>query len=70
MERRQEEQLAGYGAASFRVLSSNNTASQAVQMINKLATRRNALLPRQVGLISGDLTVGELSGVQHAGGRG
>src|SRR5258705_9412155 len=36
MQRRWEEQLAGYVAASFRVLSLNNTASQAVQMINKL----------------------------------
>ena len=36
MQRRWEEQLAGYVAASFRVLSLNNTASQAVQMVNKL----------------------------------
>ncbi|RUW65448.1 ABC transporter transmembrane domain-containing protein, partial [Mesorhizobium sp. M1E.F.Ca.ET.063.01.1.1] len=36
MQRRWEEQLAAYVTASFRVLSLNNTASQAVQLINKL----------------------------------
>ena len=36
MQRRWEEQLAGYVAASFRVISLNNTASQGVQLINKL----------------------------------
>jgi subfamily B ATP-binding cassette protein HlyB/CyaB len=36
MQRRWEEQLAAYVAASFRVLSLNNTASQAVQTVNKL----------------------------------
>ena len=38
MQRRWEEQLAGYVAASFRVLSLGNTASQLVQLINKLVT--------------------------------
>src|SRR4029434_2650718 len=36
MQRRWEEQLAGYVAASFRVMSLGNTASQAVQLVNKL----------------------------------
>src|SRR5436305_1188072 len=36
MQRRWEEQLAGYVTASFRVISLNNAASQAVQVINKL----------------------------------
>src|SRR5438034_7952507 len=38
MQRRWEEQLAGYVSASFRVLSLGNTASQAVQLISKLVT--------------------------------
>src|SRR6202040_885573 len=38
MQRRWEEQLAGYVAASFRVLSLGNTSSQAVQLISKLVT--------------------------------
>ncbi len=37
MQRRWEEQLAGYVASSFRVLNLNNNASQAVQTINKLS---------------------------------
>jgi len=36
MQRRWEEQLAAYVAASFRVLSLGNSASQAVQLINKI----------------------------------
>ena len=38
MQRRWEEQLAGYVAASFRVLSLGNTASQTVQFVSKLVT--------------------------------
>src|SRR5438067_9982273 len=38
MQRRWEEQLAGYVTASFRVLSLGNTASQVVQLVNKLVT--------------------------------
>jgi len=38
MQRRWEEQLAGYVTASFRVLSLGNTASQLVQLVNKLVT--------------------------------
>ena len=41
MQRRWEEQLAGYVAASFRVISLGNTASQAVQLISKLVTARD-----------------------------
>jgi subfamily B ATP-binding cassette protein HlyB/CyaB len=33
MQRRWEEQLAGYVAASFRVLSLGNVASQSVQLV-------------------------------------
>src|SRR6202041_4061530 len=38
MQRRWEEQLAGYVAASFRVLSLGNSASQTVQLVSKIAT--------------------------------
>src|SRR3954447_11319005 len=38
MQRRWEEQLAGYVAASFRVLSLGNTASHVVQLVSKLVT--------------------------------
>jgi subfamily B ATP-binding cassette protein HlyB/CyaB len=59
MQRRWEEQLAGYVAASFRVLSLNNTASQAVQMINKLVIAATLYYGAKL-VISGELTVGEL----------
>jgi subfamily B ATP-binding cassette protein HlyB/CyaB len=35
-QRRWEEQLAGYVAASFRVMSLGNTASQVVQLVSKI----------------------------------
>ncbi|MGG6495336.1 UNVERIFIED_CONTAM: ABC transporter transmembrane domain-containing protein, partial [Bacteroidetes bacterium 56_B9] len=38
MQQRWEEQLAGYVASSVRVISLNNAASEAVQLVNKLAT--------------------------------
>src|SRR5712671_6318398 len=38
MQRRWEEQLAGYVAASFRVTSLGNTASETVQFVSKLAS--------------------------------
>src|SRR6266702_754681 len=59
MQRRWEEQLAGYVAASFRVLSLNNTASQAVQMINKLVVAATLYFGAKL-VIGGELTVGEL----------
>jgi subfamily B ATP-binding cassette protein HlyB/CyaB len=59
MQRRWEEQLAGYVAASFRVISLGNVASQGVQLVNKLNTA--ALLYFGATLvIDGNLTVGEL----------
>ncbi len=59
MQRRWEEQLAGYVTASFRVLSLNNTASQAVQMINKLVIAATLYFGAKF-VIAGDLSVGEL----------
>src|SRR6476619_1006029 len=59
MPRRWEEQLAGYVAASFRVISLSNTASQAVQVINKLVIAAVLYLGAKL-VIDGSLTVGEL----------
>jgi subfamily B ATP-binding cassette protein HlyB/CyaB len=59
VQRRWEEQLAGYVAASFRVLSLGNTASQAVQLVNKLATAAVLFFGAKL-VIDGGLTVGEL----------
>ena len=59
MQIRWEEQLAGYVAASFRVLSLNNMASQTVQMINKLVIAATLYFGARL-VIGGDLTVGEL----------
>jgi subfamily B ATP-binding cassette protein HlyB/CyaB len=59
MQRHWEEQLAGYVAASFRVISLNNTASQAVQLINKLVIAFTLYFGAKL-VIAGDLTVGEL----------
>jgi ATP-binding cassette, subfamily B, bacterial HlyB/CyaB len=59
MQRRWEEQLAGYVAASFRVLSLNNTASQAVQTVNKLVTAATLYFGAKL-VIGGEMSVGEL----------
>jgi ATP-binding cassette, subfamily B, bacterial HlyB/CyaB len=59
MQRRWEEQLAGYVAASFRVLSLNNTASQAVQTVNKLVIAATLYFGAKL-VIDGAMTVGEL----------
>ncbi|MEH2533496.1 subfamily B ATP-binding cassette protein HlyB/CyaB [Bradyrhizobium sp. AZCC 1588] len=68
MQRRWEEQLAGYVGASFRVLSLNNTASQAVQMINKLVIAATLYFGARL-VIGGDLTVGELVAFNMLAGR-
>jgi subfamily B ATP-binding cassette protein HlyB/CyaB len=59
MTRRWEEQLAGYVAASFRVISLGNVASQAVQLVSHLATVAILFLGAKL-VIEGGLTVGEL----------
>lgn len=59
MQRRWEEQLAAYVAASFRVISLNNTASQAVQFVNKLTIVLILYFGAKL-VIGGDLSVGEL----------
>jgi subfamily B ATP-binding cassette protein HlyB/CyaB len=59
MQRRWEEQLAGYVAASFRVLSLGNTASQIVQFISKIVTSAILYFGARL-VIGGEMSVGEL----------
>ena len=59
MQRRWEEQLAGYVSASFRVLSLGNTASQGVQLVNKVVTAGILYFGARLVIDSG-LSVGEL----------
>jgi ATP-binding cassette, subfamily B, bacterial HlyB/CyaB len=59
MQRRWEEQLAAYVAASFRVLRLGNTASQIVQLVSKLVTAAVLYFGAKL-VIDGDLMVGEL----------
>ena len=68
MQRRWEEQLAGYVAASFRVLSLGNTASQTVQFISKLVTAGILYYGAKL-VIDGNLTVGELVAFNILAGR-
>ena len=49
MQRRWEQQIAGYVSASFRVISLGNVASQTVQLINKLVIAANFVFRRQAG---------------------
>ena len=59
MQRRWEEQLAGYVSASFRVLSLGNVATESVQLINKVVTALILFLGAR-SVMDGSLTVGEL----------
>jgi subfamily B ATP-binding cassette protein HlyB/CyaB len=68
MQQRWEEQLAAYVAASFRVLSLGNNASQTVQFISKLVTAAILYFGAKL-VISGDLSVGELIAFNLLAGR-
>jgi len=68
MQRRWEEQLAGYVAASFRVLSLGNVASQGVQLVSKLNTAAVLFFGATL-VIDGRLTVGELVAFNMLAGR-
>jgi subfamily B ATP-binding cassette protein HlyB/CyaB len=68
MQRRWEEQLAGYVAASFRVLRLGNIASQSVQLVSKLVTAGVLFFGAKL-VIDGDLTVGELVAFNILAGR-
>jgi subfamily B ATP-binding cassette protein HlyB/CyaB len=68
MQRRWEEQLAGYVAASFRVLRLGNTASNSVQLVNKVVMAGILYFGAQL-VIAGDLSVGELVAFNILAGR-
>jgi subfamily B ATP-binding cassette protein HlyB/CyaB len=68
MQRRWEEQLAGYVSASFKVVALGNTASQAVQLISKLVTALTLYFGAML-VIQGSLSVGELVAFTMLSGR-
>jgi ATP-binding cassette, subfamily B, bacterial HlyB/CyaB len=68
MQRKWEEQLAGYVTASFRVLSLSNVASQLVQFVNKLAIAGILYFGARL-VVDGSLTVGELVAFNMLAGR-
>ncbi|MEN3346366.1 MAG: ATP-binding cassette, subfamily bacterial HlyB/CyaB, partial [Bradyrhizobium sp.] len=68
MQRRWEEQLAGYVAASFRVTRLGNTASQTVQLISKLVTAATLYFGARLA-IDGSITVGQLVAFNMLAGR-
>jgi subfamily B ATP-binding cassette protein HlyB/CyaB len=68
MQRRWEEQLAGYVTASFRVTNLGNVASQGVQLVSKLATALTLYFGARL-VIEGNLRVGELVAFNMLSGR-
>ncbi|HEU5046783.1 MAG TPA: type I secretion system permease/ATPase [Rickettsiales bacterium] len=68
MQRKWEEQIAGYVHASFRVLNLGNWASQGVQLVSKLVTAATLYFGAKA-VIAGDLTIGELVAFNMLAGR-
>jgi len=68
MQRRWEEQLAGYVGSSFDVLSLGNWASQSVQFVSKIVTALTLYFGAHL-VIEGQLTVGELIAFNMLAGR-
>jgi ATP-binding cassette, subfamily B, bacterial HlyB/CyaB len=68
MQRRWEEQLAGYVASSFRVLSLGNAASQVVQLVSKIVTAGLLYFGAKL-VIGGSMSVGELVAFNMLAGR-
>ena len=68
MQRRWEDQLARYVAASFRVANLGNVTSQAVQFVSKLVTAATLFFGAKL-VIEGNLTVGELVAFNMLAGR-
>ncbi len=68
MQRRWEEQLAAYVAASFRTSNLSNYASQSIQLISKLVTG-GVLFFGAHAVMRGDMTVGELVAFNMLAGR-
>ncbi|WP_407179668.1 type I secretion system permease/ATPase [Bradyrhizobium sp. STM 3562] len=68
MQRRWEEQLASYVAASFKVISLGNAASNCVQLVNKLVIAATLYYGAKL-VIDGNLTVGEIVAFNMLAGR-
>jgi len=68
MQRRWEEQIAGYVHAGFRVLNLSNWSSQAVQLISRLVTAAT-LFSGAKAVINGDISIGELVAFNMLAGR-
>jgi subfamily B ATP-binding cassette protein HlyB/CyaB len=68
MQRRWEEQLAGYVGSSFDVLSLGNWTSQLVQFISKIVTALTLYFGAHL-VIEGQLTIGELIAFNMLAGR-
>ena len=68
MQRKWEEQLAGYVKASFRALNLGNWVSQSVQLVNKLITAAVLFFGAKAAM-NGDITVGELVAFNMLAGR-
>jgi len=68
MQKRWEEQLAGYVAASFRVVTLGNVTSNAVQLVNKLVTAAVLFFGAKL-VIDRGMTVGELVAFNMFAGR-
>ncbi|MGD0720170.1 MAG: type I secretion system permease/ATPase [Roseiarcus sp.] len=68
MQRRWEEQLAGYVTASFRVQRLGNIASQGVQFVSKIVTAATLYVGARL-VIDGSLSVGELVAFNMMAGR-
>jgi ATP-binding cassette, subfamily B, bacterial HlyB/CyaB len=68
MQRRWEEQLAGYVRASFSVLALGNWASQSVQLVSKIVTALTLYFGAYL-VINNSLTVGELVAFNMLAGR-
>jgi subfamily B ATP-binding cassette protein HlyB/CyaB len=68
MQRRWEDQLAGYVAASFKAVTLANTANYITQLINKAVTVGTLWYGAQL-VIGGDMTVGQLVAFNMLAGR-
>jgi ATP-binding cassette, subfamily B, bacterial HlyB/CyaB len=68
MQRRWEEQLAGYTSSAFSVLSLGNWASQTVQFISKMVTALTLYFGAHL-VIEGELTIGMLIAFNMLAGR-
>ncbi len=68
MQRRWEEQLAGYVQSSFASANLGNIASQAVQFVNKATIAATLYFGAKL-VIDGDLTVGQLVAFNMLSGR-